>query len=127
VILSLLKGSADPCNEIESIPLWPWAQLKSSVREKSFQRMLQSVIGEPGQWRHRSPAARARRCPPDAKAADLAPIIKELRVAGKTSLSAIAAGLNDAGVLTARGAKLVAGSAMLERLDPLHEEEAAAA
>jgi len=31
-----------------------------------------------------------------AKAADLAPIIKELRAAGKTSLSAVAAGLNDA-------------------------------
>ena len=32
----------------------------------------------------------------DAKAADLAPIIKELQAAGKMSLRAIAAGLNDA-------------------------------
>jgi hypothetical protein len=36
---------------------------------------------------------------------DLAPIIKELQAAGKTSLSAIAAVLNDAGVPTARGGK----------------------
>src|SRR6516164_3872977 len=35
----------------------------------------------------------------DAKAADLAPIIKELQAAGKMSLRAIAAGLNDAGRL----------------------------
>jgi hypothetical protein len=36
---------------------------------------------------------------------DRAPIIKELRAAGKTSLSAITAKLNDAGIPTARGGK----------------------
>ena len=37
------------------------------------------------------------------RAADLAPVIKELQAAGKTSLRAIAEGLNDQGILTARG------------------------
>jgi len=37
------------------------------------------------------------------RAADIAPVIKELQAAGKTSLRAIAAGLNDRGVPTARG------------------------
>lgn len=41
----------------------------------------------------------------DAKAADLAPIIKELQAAGKTSLRAIADGLNEQGIPTARGGK----------------------
>jgi DNA invertase Pin-like site-specific DNA recombinase len=41
----------------------------------------------------------------DAKAADLAPVIKELQAAGKTSLRAIAEGLNEAGIPTARGGK----------------------
>jgi hypothetical protein len=39
----------------------------------------------------------ALRARADARAADLAPIIKVLQAAGKTSLRAIAAGLNDAG------------------------------
>jgi hypothetical protein len=39
----------------------------------------------------------------DAKAADLAPIIEELQATGKTSLRAIAAGLNDAGIPSALG------------------------
>jgi hypothetical protein len=69
----------------------------------------------------------ALRARADAKAANLAPIIKELRAAGKTSLSAIAAGLNDAGVPTARGGKWSSPQVgMLERLDPFREEEAAA-
>jgi hypothetical protein len=37
------------------------------------------------------------------KAADLAPIIKELQAGGNTTLSAISAALNDAGIPTARG------------------------
>ena len=41
----------------------------------------------------------------DAKAADLAPIIKELQAAGKTSLRAIAEGLNKQGIPTARSGK----------------------
>jgi DNA invertase Pin-like site-specific DNA recombinase len=39
----------------------------------------------------------------DAKARDIAPIINELQKAGKTSLRAIADGLNDQGIPTARG------------------------
>ncbi|MFH6786808.1 recombinase family protein [Methylobacterium sp. MA0201] len=41
---------------------------------------------------------RARR-----QAADLAPVIAELRVGGATTLQAIAAGLNERGIPTARG------------------------
>jgi hypothetical protein len=61
-----------------------------------------------------------------AKAADLAPIIKELQAAGKTSLWAVAAGLNDASVPTARGGSSPQLMRMLERLDLFREEEAAA-
>jgi DNA invertase Pin-like site-specific DNA recombinase len=39
----------------------------------------------------------------DARAADLAPIIAELQAAGARSLRAIAAGLNERGIPTARG------------------------
>jgi DNA invertase Pin-like site-specific DNA recombinase len=41
----------------------------------------------------------------DARAADLMPTIAELRAAGATSLRAIAAGLNERGIPTARGGK----------------------
>jgi Recombinase len=37
------------------------------------------------------------------RAADLAPTVAELRAAGATSLRAIAAGLNERGIPTARG------------------------
>ena len=65
----------------------------------------------------------------DTKAADLAPTIAELQAAGKTSLRAIAAGLNEAGIPTARGGEWSSAQVMriLERLDPFCEEEAAAA
>lgn len=39
----------------------------------------------------------------DSRAADIAPIIKDLEAEGKTSLRAIAEGLNEAGIPTARG------------------------
>ena len=51
----------------------------------------------------RAMAVDALKARADAKAADLAPIIKDLQAAGKTSLRAIAAGLNEAGIPTARG------------------------
>jgi DNA invertase Pin-like site-specific DNA recombinase len=41
----------------------------------------------------------------DAKAADIAPAIRELQAAGITSLTGIAAGLNDQGIPTPRGGK----------------------
>src|SRR6516162_6512728 len=52
----------------------------------------------------RPPRARAKRQElADDKAADLAPIIESQQAAGKTSLRAIAAGLNEAGIPPARG------------------------
>jgi DNA invertase Pin-like site-specific DNA recombinase len=79
--------------------------------------------------RMRKLAAEAMRARSEARAADLAPIIKELQAAGKTSLRAIAAGLNDQGIPTARGTEWSAVQVMriLERLDPFREEEAQAA
>jgi DNA invertase Pin-like site-specific DNA recombinase len=63
----------------------------------------------------------------DARATDLAPTIKNLQAAGKTSLRAIAEGLNEQGIPTARGGEWSAVQVMrvLERLDPFREEEAA--
>jgi DNA invertase Pin-like site-specific DNA recombinase len=73
-------------------------------------------------------SAEARQARSEARAADLAPIIKELQEAGKTSLRAIAAGLNERGIPTARGGEWSSPQVMriLERLDPFREEEAAA-
>jgi hypothetical protein len=74
-------------------------------------------------------AAKALQARSEARAADLAPIIKQLQAAGKTSLRAIAAGLNEQGIPTARGGEWSSPQIMrlLERLDPFREEEAAAA
>ena len=58
----------------------------------------------------------------DAKAAEyLAPIIKELQTAGKTTLRAIAEGLNEQGIPTARRGRWssVQVMRMLERRRPL--------
>ena len=77
----------------------------------------------------RAMAVEALQARADAKAADLAPIIAELQAAGKTSLRAIAAGLNEAGIPTARGGEWSSPQVMriLERLDPFRGEEEAAA
>ena len=74
-------------------------------------------------------SAEARQERIEARDADLAPIIKELQAAGKTSLRAIAAGLNEQGIPSARGGQWSSPQVMrmLERLDPFREEEAAAA
>jgi hypothetical protein len=45
----------------------------------------------------------ARQASANKRAADLAPIIAELRAAGITSLESIAAALNERGIPTARG------------------------
>ena len=65
----------------------------------------------------------------EARDADLAPIIKELQAAGKTTLRAIAEGLNEQGIPTARGGEWssVQVMRMLERPDPFRSEEQAAA
>ena len=75
----------------------------------------------------RAKAVEARQARADAKAADLAPIIRDLQAAGKTSLRAIAAALNEAGIPTARGGEWSSPQVMrlLERLDPFREKEAA--
>jgi DNA invertase Pin-like site-specific DNA recombinase len=77
----------------------------------------------------RAMAVEALQARADAKAADLAPIIRDLQAAGKTSLRAIAAGFNEAGIPTARGGEWSSPQVMrmLERLDPFREEETAAA
>jgi DNA invertase Pin-like site-specific DNA recombinase len=74
-------------------------------------------------------SAKALQARTEAQAADLAPIIKQLQEAGKTSLRAIAAGLNEQGIPTARGGEWSSPQVMrvLERLDPFREEEAEAA
>lgn len=53
--------------------------------------------------KHRALSAAALRRKADARAADLAPTIKELQAAGVTSLRAIADGLNAKNIPTARG------------------------
>jgi DNA invertase Pin-like site-specific DNA recombinase len=77
----------------------------------------------------RAMAVEAIKARAEARVADLAPIIKELQAAGKTSLRAIAAGLNEQGIAAARGGEWSSPQIMrlLERLDPFREEEAQAA
>jgi DNA invertase Pin-like site-specific DNA recombinase len=63
-----------------------------------------------------------------ARAADIGPTIRKLQADGATSLRAIAAGLNEQGIPTARGQgewSAVQVMRVLERLDPFREEEAA--
>jgi hypothetical protein len=57
------------------------------------------------------------------------PPVPSGRATGKTSLRAIASGLNDAGIPSARGGKWSSPQVMrmLERLDPFREEKEAAA
>ena len=78
----------------------------------------------------RAMAIRAVQTRADSRAQDIAPIIKELQAAGKTSLRTIAEGLNAAGVPTPRGGEwsAVQVQRVLERLDlPFRAEETAAA
>jgi hypothetical protein len=70
---------------------------------------------------HRALSAAVRQRKANDRVADLAPIVKELQAAGKTSLRAIAEGLNAQGIPTARGeGEWTATQVMrvLERLDP---------
>ena len=71
--------------------------------------------------RHRAKAIAARNERADARVADLAETIKELQASGATSLRAIAAGLNERGIPTARGDGSWSATQVmrvLERLDP---------
>ena len=56
-----------------------------------------------GNWEHVKLAVAARREKARARAADLAPIVQELRAAGIVTLQAIADGLNERGIPAARG------------------------
>jgi len=69
--------------------------------------------------KHRAASAAARQERSEQRAADIAPVIAELRAAGKTSLRDIAAGLNEQGITTARGGEWTATQVMrvLERID----------
>jgi DNA invertase Pin-like site-specific DNA recombinase len=75
-------------------------------------------------------ARKALQAQADARAADIGPLVKQLQEAGKTSLRAIAEGLNEQRVPTARGTGMwsaVQVQRVLERLDPFRSEEQAAA
>jgi Recombinase len=54
----------------------------------------------------------ARIAKANARAADIAPLMAELQVAGITSLRAIAAALNERGIPTARGGEWQAAQVM---------------
>jgi len=77
----------------------------------------------------RALAVKALQARTKARLADLAPLIKDLQEARKTSLRAIAAGLNEQGIPTARGGKWSAVQVMrvLEHLAPFREQEGEAA
>ena len=71
--------------------------------------------------RHRAMSAEARQRKASERVTDLAPILKELREAGATSLRAIAAGLNQRHIPTSRGEgewTATQVTRVLERLDP---------
>jgi len=73
----------------------------------------------------RAAAVRAAQERAEGRAADLAPTIKALQEAGATSLRAIAAGLNEQAIPTARGQgewSAVQVMRVLERLDPFVAE-----
>jgi DNA invertase Pin-like site-specific DNA recombinase len=92
--------------------------------KKTYGEQILNVSSKTRKMAAESLEARAQ-----SRAGDIAPAIKELQAAGKTSLRAIADGLNDAGIPTARSGMWSAVQVMrvLERLDPFREEEAQAA
>ena len=94
---------------------------KALAAAKKRGRVLGGFRGKVPTAGHRALSAVARQRKADDRAADLAPIVKELQAAGKTSLRAIAEGLNAQGIPTARGeGEWTATQVMrvLERLDP---------
>ncbi len=74
----------------------------------------------------RAKAVEALQARADAKAADLAPVIAELRAAGKTSLRAIAEGLNEQGIPTARGKGQWSATQVMRVMDRPFEASASA-
>jgi DNA invertase Pin-like site-specific DNA recombinase len=63
-----------------------------------------------------------------ARAADIAPIVKELQASGAVTLQAIADGLNERGIPTARGGqwRITQVARLLEAIDPFVPAAAAA-
>jgi DNA invertase Pin-like site-specific DNA recombinase len=116
---------------------------KLGGRRRKYQRdangeIVRDAKGKPvysGEIAKGSPAAiaaahKAIQASVDQRAADIAPTIKALQDAGATSLRAIAAGLNDRGIPTARGSGEWTATQVLrvlERLNPFCEGEAAPA
>ena len=78
------------------------AKARASRRRRSAARSLAVSAARVPTAKHRALSAAARQRKADDRVADLAPIVKELQVAGKTSLRAIAEGLNAQGIPTAR-------------------------
>jgi len=83
-----------------------------SVRTKAALKAAQARGTKLGGYRGykaddaaRAAASAARTAKADATAADLAPIIADLRSSGTTSFGGIAAALNDKGIPTAKGGK----------------------
>lgn len=68
---------------------------------------------------HHEAAARARRRLPNARAAELAPVISELRSDGVTSLGGLARALTERGIPTARGGERWAPAQVARLLDRL--------
>ena len=79
-----------PTGDINERPVPPPSQQSRQDASHRIRQLQQTALRSDQQIRARA----------DTKAADLAPIIKELQAAGKTSLRAIAAGLNEAGKST---------------------------
>jgi DNA invertase Pin-like site-specific DNA recombinase len=94
---------------------------KALAAAKKRGTVLGGFRGKVPTAKHRALSAVARQRKADDRVADLAPIVKELQAAGKTSLRAIAEGLNAQRIPTARGeGEWTATQVMrvLERLDP---------
>lgn len=108
------------------------AQLEAGLISERTKAALAAKVARDGQWdrkasHHLVPgagqkaAAAGARSQATRRAQDLADAVAELREAGKTSLRAIAQGLNEAGMPTPRGAAWGASGVrnLLERVDGL--------
>src|SRR6516164_10243761 len=94
-----------------------------------MRRASRSMAMSPrGRQRRSAAGMRVRQERAAQRAADVAPIIAQVQAAGKTSLRAIAEGLNAQGIPTSRGdGEWTATQVMrvLERLDPFVAESSA--
>jgi hypothetical protein len=87
----------------------------TSIEEKLIGRIsaqLTRAVEEADQAYEFAPGSYANRARAAARAADIAPVIADLRAAGTTSLQAIADGLNERSIPTARGGQWSATQVM---------------